>query len=101
MSTKLFARPLFFVNNGDKPLITPKNNPGPNPEDQPQYPRPWWDLMLEQLANAFITGVVSGISAFVGALIAGIDAGKAGIAGVVGFGVGFCSVYGWEIRKFK
>lgn len=103
MSTKSLSRPLFFVNNGDKPLLVKKNNPGigPNPENGPQQPRPWWDIMLEQLANATLTGLIGGIAGFIGALAAGVDVSKAGVAGAIGFGVGFCSVYGIELRKFR
>ena len=49
---------LFVINNGDKPIIKEGNSK-----------RPWWDTMLEGLANAVIVGVM----AFVATIIATHD----------------------------
>ena len=38
---------LGLINNGDKPLVAK------NPK------RPWWDWILEQLVNAFLTAIIA------------------------------------------
>ncbi len=88
---------LFLINNGDKKLVNGKGNPVTSNPGK----RPWWDLMLEQLANAVLMGIVSGMSTFIGAIAVGVETGTAGLAALVGFGTGFGSVYGIETRKFK